>query len=126
MCDIQYCTPFRMHLQAAALSRIMGSMASYFLLLALFNLAVIISESYTNFPIYIYSNCTITRNFTSNTPYQFTLNTLLSSLSSHASATTTTFYNKNYSVAKSVDTIDRRNFFRIIAGQIPSLFTRNK
>ncbi|KAF7840675.1 cysteine-rich receptor-like protein kinase 10 [Senna tora] len=55
-------------------------------------------------PVYFDSNCTITRNFTSNSPYQFTLATLFVSLSSHLDANTY-FYNTTQGIQNTNDTV---------------------
>ncbi|XP_028760900.1 cysteine-rich repeat secretory protein 1-like [Neltuma alba] len=60
---------------------------SHFLLLTFLNFA---STSEADIPIYIDHNCTTNKNFTSNSPYQYNLNTLLISFYSMADGTNTT------------------------------------
>ncbi|KAK4258921.1 hypothetical protein QN277_005316 [Acacia crassicarpa] len=62
---------------------------SYFVLLTAFNVA----SSDEDIPAYYDHNCTIENNFTSDSPYQFNLITLLTSLYSKANATDNQFYN---------------------------------
>ncbi|KAI9124297.1 hypothetical protein K1719_005597 [Acacia pycnantha] len=61
-------------------------LVSYFVLLTSFNVA----SSEEDIPAYYDHNCTIDNNFTSDSPYQFDLNTLLTFLYSKATATDTT------------------------------------
>ncbi|KAI9124078.1 hypothetical protein K1719_005378 [Acacia pycnantha] len=75
---------------------------SYFVLFTSFNVA----SSKDDIPAYYDHNCTININFTSNSPYQVNLNTLLMSLYSKATATDTMakFYNATVGTPNMNDT----------------------
>lgn len=77
---------------------------SYFVIHALFiiNFVVIDADDDDSLPVYFNTNCTTTRNFSSNSPYQITLTRLLISLSSHVTDDdndTSSFYNATEQVA---------------------------
>ncbi|KAI9123784.1 hypothetical protein K1719_005084 [Acacia pycnantha] len=70
-------------------------LVSYFVLLTSFNVA----SSVVDIPAYYDHNCNITNNFTSESPYQYNLNTLFMSFHSKAAATDTPkFYNDTVQV----------------------------
>ncbi|KAK4259909.1 hypothetical protein QN277_006190 [Acacia crassicarpa] len=74
---------------------------SYFLLLTSFNLA----SSKVDIPTYNDHNCTINKNFSSDSPYQFNLYNLLLSLYSKAAAdidSTPVFYNTTFGLGDAV------------------------
>ncbi|KAF7840677.1 cysteine-rich receptor-like protein kinase 10 [Senna tora] len=79
-------------------------MVSYFLLLVLFINIFVVATDDDYVPVYFDSNCTISRNFTSNSPYQFTLASLFVSLSSHLDANTY-FYNTTQPIQNTNDTV---------------------
>ncbi|KAK4258923.1 hypothetical protein QN277_005318 [Acacia crassicarpa] len=77
-------------------------LVSYFVLLTSFNVA----SSEVDIPAYFDQNCTINNNFTSDSPYQYNLNTLLISLYSKATATDTPkFYNDTLGTPNVNDTV---------------------
>ncbi|XP_028776275.1 cysteine-rich receptor-like protein kinase 10 [Neltuma alba] len=94
---------------------------SYFLLLTFLNFA---STSEVDIPAYYDHNCTRNKNFTSNSPYQFNLNTLLISFYSMATRTNTTpeFYNTSVGSTSMNDAVYGEYMCR---GDVPSQVCRD-